>query len=172
MELKLAYVNFFREKRGRRVVDIQKTVEFAPKAHGDFDEDKTYKVKWPLLKKDGSESDNEGEYEAKIICLGVDLADLEQEANVKGLKLPAVTTSASGKKSSKEQNKSSKRLISRQPSKAKKPSKVASPPVAPLNLKGPFDVHTDDHGLSDDSQCQSEDRDAVTTPHHQPHGLY
>jgi hypothetical protein len=69
MKLSLAFVNFFREARGKRVVKIQDVVNFDPKHHGDFDEDKTYSVKWAHLPNELSFS-TEGTYDAKIICLG------------------------------------------------------------------------------------------------------
>lgn len=68
-KLKLAYVNFFREARGRKVVKISKIVGFSPKTHTDFNEDTTYIIKWPHLPTEGSFS-TEGEFEAKIYCLG------------------------------------------------------------------------------------------------------
>lgn len=68
-KLTKAYVNFFREARGRRIVDISKIINYKPATHLDFDEDATYYVKSPHLSTDISFSE-EGEFDAKIICLG------------------------------------------------------------------------------------------------------
>lgn len=67
----LAFVNFFKEARGKRVVEITDVqwLSGPPNHHADFDEDKVYSVKWPHLPLEGSFS-TEGEYEAKILCLG------------------------------------------------------------------------------------------------------
>lgn len=67
--LSVAFVNFFKEARGRRVVKVQDIDDFQPKTHGDFDEQKVYLVKWPHLPNEGSFS-TESLYEAKILCLG------------------------------------------------------------------------------------------------------
>lgn len=64
-----AFVNFFKEARGKRVVKIKRIKNFAPKHHKDFDEDATYEVLWPHFPLEGSFS-TEGFYDAKILCLG------------------------------------------------------------------------------------------------------
>lgn len=68
-KLNLAYVNFFKEARGKRVVKISKIVNFAPKTHADFSDDAIYDVKWPHFPSEGSFSE-EGNFPAKILCLG------------------------------------------------------------------------------------------------------
>lgn len=68
-KLNLAFVNFFKEKRGRKVVRISKIEDFSPVHHSDFNDDKTYDVKWDHLPVEGSFS-KEGLYKAKILCLG------------------------------------------------------------------------------------------------------
>jgi len=67
--LELAFVNFFREKRGRKIVDIKDVDEFKPSHHLDFNSDRTYDIKWAHLPNEGSAS-TESFYDAKIICLG------------------------------------------------------------------------------------------------------
>lgn len=71
----LAFLNFFREARGRRVVkieDIIVPVDYPvgwPRHHADFEADRVYKVLWPHLPTEGSFS-TIGEYDAKILCFG------------------------------------------------------------------------------------------------------
>lgn len=67
----LAFVNFFKEARGKRVVEIENVdwPKDPPNHHADFDADAIYSVRWPHLPVDGSFS-TEGDYEAKILCLG------------------------------------------------------------------------------------------------------
>ena len=70
MALSLAYVNFFREARGRKVVNVEDIVDCnKPRFHDDFNDDKTYQVKWPHLPNDKSFS-TEGTFDAKVLCLG------------------------------------------------------------------------------------------------------
>lgn len=67
--LEEAFVNFFREARGRRVVKVHDIDQFEPTHHEDFDEDRTYQVRWAHLPNEGSFS-TEGLFDAKIFCLG------------------------------------------------------------------------------------------------------
>lgn len=66
---KHAFVNFYKEKRGRRVVDVKDIEDFSPQHHSDFNEDKIYDVKWDHFPTEGSAS-TQGFYDAKILCIG------------------------------------------------------------------------------------------------------
>lgn len=74
---KLAFVNFFKEARGRRVVEVSNITvpddadhqEGWPRHHSDFKNGFIYQIKWPHLQVEGSFS-TESEYDAKILCFG------------------------------------------------------------------------------------------------------
>ncbi|KAK3908357.1 BEN domain-containing protein 5 [Frankliniella fusca] len=87
-KLTLAFVNFFKEKSGsRKIVRISEFDDgLSPAHHSDFDENRTYLVKWPHLPVEGSSS-TVGLYEAKVLCLGVDLDDLKKESKTIGVKI-------------------------------------------------------------------------------------
>lgn len=69
LRLKLAYVNFYKEKRGRKIVRVSEIDSFNPSHHSDFNPDETYEVRWAHLPLEGSSS-TEGLYDAKVLCLG------------------------------------------------------------------------------------------------------
>lgn len=77
MKPSLVFVNFFREARGRRVVEVNDVTvpddkdhpKGWPRHHSDFIKDLTYKVKWPHIPNEGSFSTS-SEYDAKILCFG------------------------------------------------------------------------------------------------------
>lgn len=72
-QIDLAYVNFFKEARGRKVVRTEDITDLnPPRFHDDFDEDRTYKVKWHLLATEPS-STEQATFDAKILCLGGEL---------------------------------------------------------------------------------------------------
>lgn len=143
------------------MVELEKIVDLeTPAAHDDFDEDRTYHVLWPQLSENGSSS--EGEYEAKIICLGVDISDLDQEAKEKGLKLPnqhdfgAASTSRE-----KSAPKSSRGRKSKQ--KASLKSVDYTNADAPLVIsKSPFSEETEGTGVLSESEV-SESLDLEST---------
>ncbi|XP_052128673.1 uncharacterized protein LOC113215190 isoform X2 [Frankliniella occidentalis] len=90
----LAFVNFFREQRGRRVVEVKDIVvpegrepDSWPRHHADFEKDQVFSVLWPHLPNEGSAS-TIGEYEAHILCFGVTMEDLIHEAKTTGYKIP------------------------------------------------------------------------------------
>lgn len=75
MKPALVFVNFFREKRGRRVVEVKdvQPPEDAnscwPVHHCDFVKDQVYQVQWPHLPVEGSFSTSDF-YDAHILCFG------------------------------------------------------------------------------------------------------
>lgn len=68
MAIKFALV-LFKDDNKRNVIPVKDVIDLpAPKGVDDFDGEKTYNAKWPVLKRQGSETTEET-YEAKILLL-------------------------------------------------------------------------------------------------------